>query len=98
LPKRRFWRWGKRWIKRGRGKPREVNLIKSKSSKNNGVFTGNKRLYNLKEASTYLGRSVWSVRELIWAGKIPLVRDRRRIFIDILDLEKFVEENKSTYI
>lgn len=69
-----------------------------KTSKDQRVFTGNKRLYNLKEASTYLGRSVWSVRELIWAGKLPIVRDGRRIFIDILDLEKFVENNKSTYI
>jgi excisionase family DNA binding protein len=52
----------------------------------------------LKEASAYLGRSVWGVRELIWAGKIPVVRDGRKIFIDILDLDKFVEENKSTYV
>jgi hypothetical protein len=51
----------------------------------------------LKEASTYLGRSIWGARELIWSGKIPVVRDGRKIFIDILDLEKFVEENKATY-
>ena len=70
----------------------------SKSSKDKVVFTGNKRLCNLKEASAYLGRSVWSVRELIWAGKIPVVRDGRKIFIDIIDLEKYVENNKSTYI
>ena len=69
-----------------------------KTSKDQKIFAGNKRLYNLKEASVYLGRSVWSVRELIWAGKIPVVRDGRRIFIGILDLEKFVEENKSTYL
>ena len=69
-----------------------------KISKDQRIFTGNKRLYTLKEASTYLGRSVWGVRELIWAGKIPVVRDGRRIFIDILDLERFVEMNKSTYV
>ena len=69
-----------------------------KTSKDQKIFTGNKRLYTLKEASAYLGRSVWGVRELIWAGKIPVVRDGRRIFIDILDLEKFVESNKSTCI
>jgi hypothetical protein len=75
-----------------------VRPIKSTFWKNNGVFTGSKRLYNLKEASTYLGRSIWGARELIWSGKIPVVRDGRKIFIDILDLEKFVEENKSTYM
>jgi excisionase family DNA binding protein len=70
----------------------------SKHLEENKVFSGNKRLYTLKEASAYLGRSVWGVRELIWAGKIPVVRDGRKIFIDILDLEKFVESNKSTFI
>jgi hypothetical protein len=33
-----------------------------------------KRLYTLKEAAQYLGRSAWSMRELIWAGEIPIVR------------------------
>jgi excisionase family DNA binding protein len=69
-----------------------------KTSKDQKIFTDNKRLYTLKEASMYLGRSVWGVRELIWAGKIPVVKDGRKMFIDILDLEKYVEENKSTYV
>lgn len=72
--------------------------IAPKSLKEYKVFTGNKRLYTLKEASTYLGRSVWGVRGLIWARKIPVVKDGKRMFIDILDLEKYVESNKSTYI
>jgi uncharacterized protein (DUF1810 family) len=66
--------------------------------KEHKVFTGNKRLYNFKEASAYLGRSVWGVRGPICAGKIAVVRNISKIFIDILDLEKFVEENKSTYV
>jgi len=58
-----------------------------------------KRLYTLKEAAEYLGRSEWGMRELIWAGKIPVVRGEgsRKIFLDILDLMEFVNENKSTY-
>jgi len=58
-----------------------------------------KRLYTLKEAAEYLGRSEWGMRELIWAGKIPVVRveGSRKIFVDILDLMEFVNENKSTY-
>ena len=59
-----------------------------------------KRLYTLKEAAGYLGRSEWSIRELIWAGKIPVVRGEgsRKIFLDIQDLMEFVNENKSTYL
>jgi len=69
-----------------------------KTFKDQRIFTGNKRLYNLKEASVYLGRSTWGVRTLIWNGKIPVVRDGRKMFIDVFDLEKFVESNKSTYL
>jgi hypothetical protein len=59
-----------------------------------------KRLYTLKEGAAYLGRSVWAMRELIWAGKIPVVRqDRgRKIFVDIEDLNNFINRNKSTYL
>ncbi len=58
-----------------------------------------KRLYTLKEATQYLGRSDWSMRELIWAGKIPVVRPEggRKIFLDILDLGDFIDQNKSRY-
>ena len=59
----------------------------------------NKRLYTLKEAAQYLGRSDWSMRELIWAGKIPIVRGDgdRKIFIDVKDIDDYIERNKSIY-
>jgi excisionase family DNA binding protein len=57
-----------------------------------------KRLLTIKEAAVYLGRSVCGVRELIWAGKLPYVRFDRRIHLDIHDLEKFIEENKTAFI
>jgi hypothetical protein len=58
-----------------------------------------KRLYTLKEGAKYLGRSEWGMRELIWAGRIPVVKEEgsRKIFLDILDLIDFVDRNKSTY-
>ena len=58
-----------------------------------------KRLYTLKEGAAYLGRSEWGMRELIWAGAIPIVKPReaRKIFLDINDLDRFVEANKSVY-
>jgi len=56
-----------------------------------------KRLYTLKEAAEYLGRSEWSMRELIWSGAIPVVRAEqgRKIFLDIEDLNDFIKLNKS---
>jgi len=58
-----------------------------------------KRLFTLKEGAEYLGRSVWGMRELIWSGKIPVVKDSdgRKIFLDVVDLETYVNHNKSIY-
>jgi len=57
-----------------------------------------KRLYTLEEAATYLGRTVWAMRGLVWKGSIPIVREGKRIFLDIADLEKYVVRNKTTYL
>ena len=56
-----------------------------------------KRLYSIKEAPVYLGRSVWAVREMIWAGKLPYVKADRRIFLDIYDMDEWIEKNKTRF-
>ncbi|MGV8080190.1 MAG: helix-turn-helix domain-containing protein [Syntrophales bacterium] len=56
-----------------------------------------KRLYALPEAAVYLGRSIWAVREMVWAGKLPVVRDGRRILLDIHDMDRWIEMQKTTY-
>ncbi len=53
-----------------------------------------KRLYTLPEAGIYLGRSVWSVRRLVWAGELPAVRARGRVHVDVQDMDEFIERNK----
>lgn len=53
-----------------------------------------KRLYTVSEAADYLGRSAWAVREMFYAGKIPCVRDGKRMLFDIADLDAWVEKNK----
>lgn len=54
-----------------------------------------KRLYNIHEAARYLGRSAWALREMYYHGKIPCVRDGRRMLFDIMDLDTWIEKNKS---
>ncbi len=56
-----------------------------------------KRLYSIKEAAVFLGRSDWSVREMLWAAKLPYIKDGKRIFIDIIDLEAWVDRNKQVF-
>jgi excisionase family DNA binding protein len=56
-----------------------------------------KRLFNINEASVYLGRTVCALREMLWAGKIPYVRDGKRILLDIKDMDTWIEKNKTQY-
>ena len=55
------------------------------------------RLLPLREAARYLGLSVWAMRERCWAGDLRVVRFKggRKIFLDIRDLEKFIEQSKT---
>ncbi|MBI3803478.1 MAG: excisionase family DNA-binding protein [Nitrospirae bacterium] len=53
-----------------------------------------KRLYTISEAAIYLGRSIWSVRELIWKGELPSIKVGRRVHLDIKDLDGFIEQHK----
>ncbi len=56
-----------------------------------------KRLYSIKESAIYLGRTPWAIREMVWAGKIPCVRDGRRVLLDVNDMDKWIEKSKTTY-
>jgi excisionase family DNA binding protein len=68
--------------------------MKAQKSKNHHTQVP-KRLYSLQEASVYLGRSLWAVREMLWAGKMPFVKDGRRILLDIKDMDTWIEKNKT---
>ena len=57
-----------------------------------------KRLYDLKEASVYLGRPIFSVRTLIWNGAVPVVKDGRKLYLDIVDMDAYVERNKERMV
>jgi len=78
----------------------EINSFKNQAVKKaQGIANPlPKRLFTLKEAAHYLGRTLWSMRELIWKGSIPVVRDGKRIFLDIQDLEAYVTKCKTTCV
>ncbi len=56
-----------------------------------------KRLYSEKEAAKYLGRSVWAIREMRYSGKVPFIKDGKRVFFDILDLNAWIEKSKTQF-
>jgi excisionase family DNA binding protein len=53
-----------------------------------------KRLCSVKEAGRYLGRSPWAIRHLIWEGHLPQVRQGRRVMVDVVDMDQFIEKYK----
>ena len=57
-----------------------------------------KRLYTLREAAIYLGRPLFSVRTLIWNGRLPFVKDGRRQYVDIYDLDAYINKNKQVML
>ena len=53
-----------------------------------------KRLYTVPEAAEYLGMTDWGIRGLITNGKIDTVRNGRRLFLAIEDMDRWIAENK----
>jgi hypothetical protein len=54
------------------------------------------RLLTLKRGAEYLGLTVWAMRERIWAGQIPVVQfpGGRKQYLDVQDLDRFVDQHK----
>jgi len=57
-----------------------------------------KRLYSLQEGAVYLGRTVGAVREMLWAGKMPYIKDGKRILLDIQDMNEWIDRSKTRSI
>lgn len=53
-----------------------------------------KRLYDVRQAGTFLAVSHWTVRALVNAGKIPYCKIGKKILIDVGDLHNFVDRLK----
>ena len=56
------------------------------------------RLLTIEQAATYLGRTREATQHLASSGKIPTVRSDRRVFIDRLDLDKWIDDNKTGWV
>ncbi len=53
-----------------------------------------RRLYDIPAVAAYLGVPTWTVREMIWRGDLPCVRIGRRQYLDIRDVDRFIEQAK----
>jgi excisionase family DNA binding protein len=56
------------------------------------------RLLSVEQAAVYLGRTKEATQQLISGGKLPTVRSDRRVFLDIKDLDRFIDTHKEAGI
>ena len=52
------------------------------------------RLLSQHEAARYLGISYWTVRDLVFRRDIPFVKIGRRVLVDRLDLNAYLDRSK----
>ena len=52
------------------------------------------RLLSQQEAASYLGISYWTLRDLTFRGEVPHVKIGRRILVDRLDLDAYLDRAK----
>ena len=53
-----------------------------------------KRLYSIKELVKEIGATEWFWRSQIWEGQLPCVQVGRKMFIDRVDIEVFINQYK----
>jgi excisionase family DNA binding protein len=53
-----------------------------------------RRLLTVELAAQYLGRTKAGVQHLVASGALPVVKSDRRVFLDIHDLDRWIDENK----
>lgn len=53
-----------------------------------------KRLFSIKELVAEIGATEWFWRSQIWDGQLPCVQVGRKMFVDINDIETFIQQHK----
>jgi excisionase family DNA binding protein len=51
------------------------------------------RLLTVKQSAAYIGGTVWTIRELIWTGTLPVIK-RKGYLIDRIDLDDWIVRTK----
>lgn len=52
------------------------------------------RLLSQADAATYLGISYWTLRDLVFRRELPYVKIGRRVLVDRLDLDAYLDRSK----
>ena len=63
-------------------------------------YQSKRRLLRTRAAAEYLGKSVWSIRQLVQSGELPIVRgcDECNWHFDICDLDRYINEHRENFV
>lgn len=56
--------------------------------------TSEPRLLSQQDAACYLGISYWTIRDLVFRRELPFVKIGRRILVDRMDLDAYLDRSK----
>jgi excisionase family DNA binding protein len=59
-----------------------------------GASTVSRRLFTVDQAAGYLSRTPEAVSHMIHSGKLRAVRMDRRVYLDVKDLDRLIEDSK----
>jgi excisionase family DNA binding protein len=70
--------------------------IESKSKESGQLERTSVRLLTVEQASQYLGRSVHSIREMVYRRTFPVVKagKKSKMWLDVRDLDAWVSQEK----
>ena len=51
-------------------------------------------LLNIEAAAAYLNTTVWSIRNLVWGGRVPFLKLGKRYLFIKKDLDQFIEKER----
>ena len=71
-----------------------VGRLRAELDRTETTATVRPRLLTVYQAATYLGRTKTSIQHLISERAIPVVRHDRRVFLDVRDLDNWIESAK----
>ena len=55
------------------------------------------RLLTVQQSAEYLGRTKASIQHMVAEGILPTVRSDRRVFLDVTDLDRWIEQHKQAF-
>jgi excisionase family DNA binding protein len=70
-----------------------ASRLRSEAAPRNATPSIGPRLLTVDQGALYLGRSKEAVQHMVAARKLPVVRDGRRVFLDVRELDRWIEQN-----